>query len=329
MLQPYDKGSVLVTGGAGFIGSAVARKLGELGSKLVIVDNFNPYYDPALKEARVKKLLADVPHTLYRADIADEQAMRAIFEKHAIDQICHLAAQAGVRYAAQAPFVYEHSNLRGTLTVLELAREFHVSNVVIASSSSVYGDATQYPVKETDVTDKPISLYAATKKSCELMAHSYHHLYGLSITCLRYFTVYGPWGRPDMAFFSFTRKAFAGEPVDIYGNGELSRDFTYIDDVVDGVVRALEKRLPWAVLNLGRGRAEPLMHMVELVERTTGKTIEKRFIDMQPGDVKQTWADISLAREILGWEPRVNLDEGIQKFVEWYRIYYKSSSQPL
>lgn len=322
MLQPRDNGITLVTGGAGFIGSAVAKRLGELGSELVIVDNFNPYYDPALKEARVQTLLADVPHTLYRADIADEQAMRVIFEKHAIDQICHLAAQAGVRYATQAPFVYEHSNLRGTLTLLELAREFHVSHVVMASSSSVYGDATQYPVKETDVTDKPISLYAATKRACELMAHSYHHLYGLPITCLRFFTVYGPWGRPDMAFFSFTKAALECTPIRVFGQGEMARDFTYIDDIVEGIVRALETPSVWEILNLGRGKAEPLMRMIELVEQATGKTIEKTFVEMQPGDVRRTWADISRAKTVLNWEPRVNLDEGIPQFVEWYRRYY-------
>lgn len=316
------KPSILLTGGAGFIGSSVAKRLGELGREVVIVDNFNPYYDPVLKEARIRELLADIPHTLYRVDIADHTAMRDIFEKHAIDQICHLAAQAGVRYASDAPFVYEHSNLRGTLTVLELAREFHVSNIVMASSSSVYGDAAQYPVKETDTTDAPLSLYAATKKSCELMAYSYHHLYRLPITCLRFFTVYGSWGRPDMALFSFTKAALEGTPIDVYGHGNMARDFTYIDDIVEGVVRALETPSTWEILNLGRGKAEPLMHMIELVEQATGKTLEKNFLDMQPGDVKQTWADISHAKTVLNWEPRVNLDEGIPRFVEWYRGYY-------
>jgi UDP-glucuronate 4-epimerase len=316
------RSSILVTGAAGFIGSALAKRLGELGWELVIVDNFNPYYDPTLKEARIQTLLKDVPHTLYRVDVADHDAMHAIFEKHAIDQICHLAAQAGVRYAAQAPFTYGDSNLMGTLTILELAREFHVSNLVMASSSSVYGDAAQYPVKETNTTDSPLSLYAATKKSCELMAHSYHHLYQLPITCLRFFTVYGPWGRPDMALFSFTKAALEGGKIDVFGQGEMARDFTYIDDIVDGVVKALEKNLPWAILNLGRGQAEPLMRMIELIEQVTGKTIEKRFLDMQPGDVRQTWADISHARELLGWEPKINLNEGIPKFVEWYRGYY-------
>lgn len=321
------KSSILLTGGAGFIGSSVAKRLGELGYEMVIVDNFNPYYDPALKEARVQTLLADTPHTLYRADIADEPAMRAIFETHAIDHICHLAAQAGVRYAAQAPFAYEHSNLRGTLTLLELARKFHVSNIVMASSSSVYGDAVQYPVKETDVTDKPISLYAATKKSGELMAHSYHHLYQLPITCLRFFTVYGPWGRPDMALFLFTKAALEGKPIDVYGQGDMARDFTYIDDIADGVVKAIETRLPWAILNLGRGQAEPLMRMIELVEHSTGKTLKKNFLDMQPGDVQQTWADITQAKTLLGWEPHTSLEEGVPRFVNWYQDYFSSHTR--
>lgn len=322
MLQSQDNGPILVTGGAGFIGSAVARKLGELGSEIVIVDNFNTYYDPVLKEARVKKLLADTPHTLYRVDIADHAAMRDIFQKHSIASICHLAAQAGVRYAQQDPFAYGESNLLGTLTVLELAKKYQVKGVVIASSSSVYGDAKRYPVKETDIEDKPISLYAATKRACELLAYTYHHLYGLPITCLRYFTVYGPWGRPDMALFSFTKAALEGRPIDVYGHGDMSRDFTYIDDIVEGIVKAIELCLPWAVLNLGRGKAEPLMRMIELVEQATGQTIEKRFLDIQPGDVKQTWADVSLAKERLDWEPSVSLEEGIPKFVEWYKNYY-------
>lgn len=317
-----DNTTILVTGGAGFIGSHVSKRLIELGHEVIIVDNFNPYYDPALKEARIQTLLKDLPFTLYRNDIQDTAAMRKIFETHKPYLICHQAAQAGVRYAAQDPFVYGQSNLLGTLTLLELAKQFNVKGFVMASSSSVYGEAAHYPVKETDVADQPISLYAATKRSCELLAYSYHHLYKLPVTCLRYFTVYGPWGRPDMAFFSFTKAALEGKPIDVYGQGEMSRDFTYIDDIVDGIVKALEKRLPWAVLNIGRGKAESLMHMIELIEKATGKTIEKRFLDMQPGDVKQTWAEISQARELLGWKPNVTLQEGVPQFVEWYRGYY-------
>ncbi len=314
--------TILITGGAGFIGSTVAKRLIEEDCEVIIVDNFNAYYDQSLKEARIATLLKDLPFTLYRNDIQDATIMREIFKKHKPDLICHLGAQAGVRYAAQDPFVYGQSNLMGTLTILELAREFQVKGIVMASSSSVYGDAAHYPVKETDVADQPISLYAATKRACELMAYSYHHLYNLPITCLRFFTVYGPWGRPDMAFFAFTKAALEGKSIDVYGQGEMSRDFTYIDDIADGIVKALEKNLPWAILNLGRGVSEPLMHMIELIEHAAGKTIEKRFLDMQPGDVKQTWADISQAKTLLEWKPLVSLEEGVPAFVAWYRSYY-------
>ncbi|MBI4437466.1 GDP-mannose 4,6-dehydratase [Candidatus Uhrbacteria bacterium] len=314
--------TILVTGGAGFIGSHVARKLIASGHEVVLVDNFSPYYDPSLKEARIAILLKDLPFTLYRNDVQDAPAMRKIFETHKPDLICHQAAQAGVRYAIQDPFAYGESNLMGTLTLLELSKQFGVKGIVMASSSSIYGDAAHYPVKETDVADKPISLYAATKRACELMAYSYHHLYQLPITCLRFFTVYGPWGRPDMALFSFTKAALEGKPIDVYGQGDMARDFTYIDDITDGVVKALEKNLPWAALNLGRGKPESLMHTIELVESATGKTLEKKLLPMQPGDVKQTWADITQAKALLGWEPNVNLEKGVPKFVEWYREYY-------
>lgn len=318
----WNRQTILVTGGAGFIGAHVVKRLVELGHEIAIVDNMNQYYDSSLKEARLKILLKDSPHTFYRVNIQDETAMRDIFARHKPDLICHQAAQAGVRYATQDPFAYGASNLLGTLTVLQLAKEYGVKGVVLASSSSVYGEAKHYPVKETDATDTPISLYAATKKSCELMAHSFHHLYGLPITCLRYFTVYGPWGRPDMAFFSFTKAALEGTPIDVYGNGEMSRDFTYIDDVALGVVKALEKKLPWAILNLGRGKPEPLSRMIELIEQSTGKILKKRFLEMEPGDVKQTRADVSLAKQLLDWEPTTSLDQGIPTFVEWYKNFY-------
>jgi UDP-glucuronate 4-epimerase len=314
--------TILVTGGAGFIGAHVSKRLIELGHKVIIVDNINSYYDASLKEARLKTLLKDTPHTFYRADIQDTDAMREIFARHKPTLVCHQAAQAGVRYAIQDPFAYGNSNLLGTLTILQLAKEYNVKGIVLASSSSVYGEAKHYPVKETDTTDAPVSLYAATKKSCELIAYSYHHLNNLPITCLRYFTVYGPWGRPDMAFFSFTKAAFEGTPIDVYGNGEMARDFTYIDDIVEGITRALEVNLPWAIINLGRGKPEPLMHMIELIETATGKTLKKRFVGMQQDDVKQTWADVSLAKTLLGWEPKTTLDEGIPTFAEWYKNYY-------
>jgi UDP-glucuronate 4-epimerase len=314
--------TILITGGAGFIGSSTAQRLANDGNEIILVDNFNQYYDPTLKEARVRDLLKDTPHTLYRSDIEDIDAMREIFQNHKIDTICHQAAQAGVRYAMEDPFAYGHTNLIGTLTLLELAKEFGIASLVMASSSSVYGNAEHYPVKETDNTDKPLSLYAATKKATELKAYAYHHLYGMHITCLRYFTVYGPWGRPDMALFKFTKNALEGKPIDVYGHGKMARDFTYIDDIVDGIARAIDLNAPWEILNLGRGQAEELMDFIGYVETHTGKTLEKNFMDVQPGDAMKTWADVSKAKEVLGWEPKVSLDAGIKKFVEWYESYY-------
>lgn len=314
--------TVLVTGGAGFIGSHTVKRLVTDGYKVIIVDNFNSYYDPALKNARLNIFLKETPHTLYRKSLEDTEALHDIFKHHKIDFICHQAAQAGVRYAAKAPLVYGNSNLIGTINILEMAKTYGVKGVVIASSSSVYGDATHFPIKEEDVTDKPISLYAATKRSCELIAHSYHHLYQIPITCLRYFTVYGPWGRPDMALFSFTEKALNHKPIEVYGQGNMARDFTYVDDIVDGIVRAIALNAPFEILNLGRGKPEELLDMIKLIERYTKKTIEKTFLDMQPGDVAKTWADNTKAKALLGWEPHIYLEEGVKRFVDWYREYY-------
>ncbi|PJE76893.1 hypothetical protein COV05_01710 [Candidatus Uhrbacteria bacterium CG10_big_fil_rev_8_21_14_0_10_48_16] len=314
--------TILITGGAGFIGSHLAKRLIEEGHEVIIIDNFNPYYDPSLKEARISHLLKDLPYTLYRIDLEDFEAVQKVFETHAIDLIAHQAAQAGVRYSIENPLVYGQSNLIGTLNLLELAKQYHIKGFILASSSSVYGDATSFPIKETDETDKPISLYAATKKSCELLAYSYHHLFELPVTCLRYFTVYGPWGRPDMAIFSFTKSAFEGTPIDVYGQGDMARDFTFIDDLVDGIVKALEKQLPWAVLNLGRGQAQPLMDFITSIETHSGKSLQKNFLDMQPGDVQKTWADITQAKTLLSFEPKTSIDEGVQSFVTWYKNFY-------
>ncbi len=321
-----QKKTILITGGAGFIGSHLARRLGRDGHEIILIDNFNDYYDPTLKEARISTLLADTPHTLYRDDISNLPALEAIFEKHQITHIAHQGAQAGVRYSIDNPFAYGQSNLVGTLNILELARRHEVQGIALASSSSVYGDAKEIPIKEADCDDKPISLYAATKRSCEHMAHAYHHLYDLPITCLRYFTVYGPWGRPDMAYFKFLDLAHAGKTIDVYGQGEMARDFTYIDDIVEGIVLSIEKNHPWAVLNIGRGHAEPLMDMISIIEQETGITFEKNFLDMQPGDVRETWADTSLAKELLGWEPEVSLQEGMKRFVIWYKDFYRKEA---
>lgn len=314
--------TILVTGGAGFIGSHTVKRLVKDGHNVIIVDNFNSYYDPALKEARINNFLKDTPHTLYRTSIEDSEALHDIFKRHKIDFICHQAAQAGVRYAAKAPLVYGNSNLIGTINILEMAKIHEVKGIVIASSSSVYGNANHFPIKEEDATDKPISLYAATKRSCELIAHSYHHLYNIPITCLRYFTVYGPWGRPDMALFSFTQKALDHKPIEVYGQGNMARDFTYVDDIVDGIVRAIKLNAPFEILNLGRGKPEELLFMIDLIEKYTKNSIKKTFLDMQPGDVTKTWADNTKAKTLLSWQPHTPLEVGIERFVDWYREYY-------
>jgi UDP-glucuronate 4-epimerase len=315
--------TVLITGGAGFIGAHIAKKLAEMGHKIVIVDNFNDYYDPALKEARVLHLLKDLPTTVYRINIKDYDALRTVFQHHQIDHIVHEAAQAGVRYSMQNPFLYSDANLVGPINLFELAKGFGVKGMTVASSSSVYGNARRFPVREEDTTDQPISLYGATKKSLEAIAHTYHHLYDIPITCLRYFTVYGPWGRPDMAPFKFTKQVMDGETIDVYGHGKMERDFTYIDDIVDGTIKAMEKNLPWEILNLGQGNPNTLMEFIELVEKHCGKQAQKNFLPMQSGDVTRTYADNSRAKQLLDWEPKVKLNEGIEQFVKWYRDYYQ------
>lgn len=314
--------TILVTGGAGFIGAHVAKRLLLDGHTVILIDNFNDYYDPSLKEARLTHLLKDLPFKLYRVDIKSSQDLRPIFEQHPIDHIIHLAAQAGVRYSMEQPMTYANSNLIGSINILELAKEFGVKGLTLASSSSVYGNAQHYPVREEDNTDHPISLYGATKKSLEVIAYSYHHLYQLPITCLRFFTVYGPWGRPDMAPFKFTKQVFEQTPIDIYGHGEMERDFTYIDDIVDGTVKAMEKNLPWEIFNLGQGKPDALMTFVGLIEKHCGQTSRKNFLPMQPGDMTRTFADNTKAKQLLGWQPSTGLDEGIKQVVDWYRDYY-------
>lgn len=316
------KQTILVTGGAGFIGAHVARKLLRLGLTVIIVDNFNKYYDPTLKKARIKNLLAGFKPIIYRANIADYKAMEKIFKRHRITTVCHLAAQAGVRYSLSDPLVYEQSNVRGSLNLLELARLNKVKNFVFASSSSVYGDGGA-EFLETQTTDKPISIYAATKKATELLAYTYHHLYGLNCTGLRFFTVYGPWGRPDMALFKFSKNLVAGKPIDVYNYGNMQRDFTYIDDIADGVVKAVNKVYPWEIINLSNHRPVKLKYFIGVLEQAFGKIAKKRFLPRQPGDVLKTYGSTAKARKLLNYNPKTSLDEGIKKFVEWYKSYYK------
>jgi len=317
---------VLVTGAAGFIGRAVAERLLERGDTVIGVDNFNTYYDPTLKEARAATL-ARPGFTMVRGDIADGDAMRALVRDRRIRRIVHLAAQAGVRYSLENPFAYERSNLAGHLAILEAARHGRCDHLVYASSSSVYGDrpAGGAGFREDEPCVEPISLYAATKRAGELMSASYAHLYGLPQTGLRFFTVYGPWGRPDMAVLGFARKITAGEPIEVYGNGQMARDFTYIDDIVDGVIGVFV-RAPAPtenrILNIGNSRPETLGDMIAQLESALGVTATKHMREMQPGDVTATYADVSKLAALTGYTPKVRLREGLERFAAWYRGFY-------
>ncbi|RLC23023.1 MAG: protein CapI, partial [Deltaproteobacteria bacterium] len=296
-----DQHPVLVTGAAGFIGFHVSRRLLDSGTPVVGVDNLNPYYDVSLKKSRLGILEAHDGFTFHHEDIQDLSAMRRIFRDASPDRICNLAAQAGVRYSLEDPFSYQKSNLEGFLNLLELAREFGVGNFVYASSSSVYGNNRKVPFSVDDRVDTPVSLYAATKKANELMAHAYHHLYDIPLTGLRYFTVYGPWGRPDMALFLFTRAILENRPINVYNYGRMKRDFTYIDDIVDGTIAALERPSPFEVFNLGNSDTVELMEFIRIIEEELGRTAEKNMMPLQPGDVPETSADIEKTRRLLGF----------------------------
>jgi UDP-glucuronate 4-epimerase len=320
-------GPILVTGVAGFVGRAVAERLLARGEAVVGVDNFNAYYDPALKEARVATLAERAEFRLHRLDIAEADAIAALVRESGARRVVHLAAQAGVRYSIEQPFAYERANLLGHLSVLEACRHADgIDHLVYASSSSVYGDrADGRPFREDDAADAPVSLYAATKRADELMSASYAHLYGLPQSGLRFFTVYGPWGRPDMAYFSFTQKMLAGEAIEVFGEGRMARDFTYIDDIVDGVVGVLDR--PPAphghrVFNIGDERPVGLMAMIESLERVLGVSATKILRPMQPGDVTVTCADVTRIKALTGYSPKVALDEGLARFAAWYRDFH-------
>jgi UDP-glucuronate 4-epimerase len=319
--------TVLVTGAAGFIGFHVARKLLAKGRRVVGVDNLNDYYDPALKQARLDVLEAEKGFTFHRANIAERDGMLALADEHPdVSGIVHLAAQAGVRYSLVNPYAYVEANVMGQLVMLELARRFEkLDHMVYASSSSVYGGNRKLPFSESDPADTPVSLYAATKRADELMAATYRHLYDLPLTGLRFFTVYGPWGRPDMAAFSFTRDILAGKSIRLFNYGDMRRDFTYIDDIVDGVLAALARR-PAAgtspVYNLGNHHAENLRHFLAVLEDAIGRKAEVDLQPMQPGDVYETYADIAAAQADLAFEPKTRIEEGLPRFVAWYRDFY-------
>jgi len=320
--------TVIVTGAAGFIGMHVAERLLARGERVVGVDVFNDYYDPALKAARAERLAGQANFAMVRLDIAEAARMGDLVRETGAKRVVHLAAQAGVRYSIEHPFAYERSNLAGHLSVLEACRHAEgFEHLVYASSSSVYGDRPGEGAgfKESDAADQPVSLYAATKRACELMSTSYGKLYGYPQTGLRFFTVYGPWGRPDMAYFSFTRKILAGEPIEVFGEGKMARDFTYIDDIVDGIVGALDHppvRGENRILNIGDSRPVGLMNMIGVLEQSLGREAVKIFKPMQPGDVTETYADVSKLAALTGYAPRVKLEDGIPAFVEWYRGFY-------
>lgn len=323
--------TVIVTGSAGFIGMNVAERLLARGERVVGVDNFNAYYDPALKEARAARLESSPNFSMVRMDIAEEEAFAALVRREAPDRIVHLAAQAGVRHSIENPFAYQRSNLQGHLSVLEACRhQPGFRHLVYASSSSVYGDRPLDGAgfKETDPTVSPVSLYAATKRANELMGHTYAHLYGVPQTGLRFFTVYGPLGRPDMAYFGFTRKILAGDPIEVFGMGRMARDFTYVDDIVDGVLGALdnppagEKAALHRIFNIGDSHPVGLMEMISILEAALGVAAEKIFRPMQPGDVTATFADVSALNALCGYRPKVMLAEGLERFVRWYREFY-------
>ncbi|MCO4783727.1 MAG: NAD-dependent epimerase [Candidatus Cloacimonetes bacterium] len=312
----------LVTGAAGFIGYHTSKKLLERGDRVIGLDVVNDYYDVELKYNRLRDLQTHENFIFEKVDLCDYETLCEVFKRHDIDKICNLAAQAGVRYSIENPFAYQKSNLEGFLNILECARHFKVQNLVYASSSSVYGKNTNYPFTEDQNVDNPISLYAATKKANELMAHTYHHLYGIPTTGLRFFTVYGPFGRPDMALFLFTKAILEGKPIDIYNHGKMQRDFTYVDDIVSGVIGSLDNNNPYEIFNLGNNKTVELTYFIECIEKSLGMTAEKNFMPLQPGDVPKTSANIDKAKSMIGFDPKTAIEEGIEHFVKWYREYY-------
>lgn len=324
--------ATIITGAAGFIGYHVSKTLLDRGERVVGIDDLNAYYDPALKAARLAQLEGRDGFSFHRVDIADREPMLAVFEAEKdVDGVVHLAAQAGVRYSLENPFAYVSANVMGHLVVMEGARRLsRLRHMVYASSSSVYGGNTKLPFSVDDPVERPVSLYAATKRADELMAYCYTHLYDLPMTGLRFFTVYGPWGRPDMSAYIFAKAILEERPIQVFNRGDMRRDFTYIDDIVAGTVAALDRppsgeggTAPHRVYNLGNHRSEQLMHFIELLEKACGKPAIKEFAEMQPGDVPATYADIEASRRDLGFEPSTSIEEGLPRFVAWLRDYQK------
>ena len=337
--------TVLVTGAAGFIGYHLTSRLLPSGEPVVAIDNLNPYYDPTLKHARVTKLeqlssVTGTPFRLIKADLEDSESIQRVFENHRPKNVVNLAAQAGVRYSIENPSAYIQSNLVGFSHVLEGCRRYDVEHLVYASSSSVYGGNSLMPFSETQSVDHPVSLYAASKKANELMAHSYSHLFGLPVTGLRFFTVYGPWGRPDMALFLFTKALLEGKPIQVFNHGQMVRDFTYVDDIIESLIRVISKPArpdiafdasepdpstswaPYRVFNIGNSRPTPLMHYIEVLEGLLGAKAVMDFLPMQPGDVPATSADTTALESWIGFKPNTPIEVGMRNFVAWYREFY-------
>ncbi len=330
---------ILLTGSAGFIGNFVALSLLERGDTVVGLDNLNPYYDVTLKEARLARIAGHAGFTEARIDLADRDAVTRLFAEHKPDRVIHLAAQAGVRYSLDNPHAYVDSNITGFLNVLEGCRATGVGHLLYASSSSVYGTNARLPFSADDPVDHPISMYAATKRTNELMAHSYSHLFALPVTGLRFFTVYGPWGRPDMALFLFTKAILEDKPIDVFNQGRMRRAFTYIDDVVEGVLRVLDMEppvpsdkngddpassatAPFRIYNIGHDEPVDLMRYIEVLEEALGRQAKTNMLPMQPGDVPATWADVDALRQDAGFQPATTVEEGVGRFVEWYKTFY-------
>ncbi len=321
--------SILLTGAAGFIGFHVAKALLDRGERVVGIDNVNDYYDVRLKEARLDRLRIYPGFDFAKLDVADRDGILALVDGHRdLRSVIHLAAQAGVRYSLENPYAYVDANVMGTLVMFEAARRIDgLTGITYASSSSVYGANRQQPFGVDDRVDEPVSLYAATKRSCELLAHTYSHLYGLPATGLRFFTVYGPWGRPDMAAYLFTSAILAGRPIKVFNNGKMARDFTYIDDIVAGTIAAHDRpsggEVRHRIYNLGNHRPEKLLDFIAVIERALGRTAQKQLLPLQPGDVPESFADITASRRDLGFDPKTTIEVGLARFVEWYKEYHR------
>jgi len=325
--------SILVTGAAGFIGNSLSYELLRQNETVFCIDNFNEYYDPELKKSRKKRLdnlctdndILSEKYLFRTLDLRDKASVFSFFEKYKPGIVCHLAAQAGVRYSIQYPQTYVDNNITATINLLEACQRYNVKDFIFASTSSVYGLNTEMPFNEQTSIDTTISTYSSTKRACELLCHTYHNLYEIRFRILRFFTVYGPWGRPDMALFLFTKAILERKPIQVYNHGEMKRDFTYIDDIVAGFISAIRTKLDFEIINLGCGESIDLMFFINTLEKKLDIESKKEFVSMQPGDVTRTWADITKAQQLLNYEPNVRVTEGISRFVEWYRNHYGKS----